>query len=308
MPTPTVPDQLCSRPFGAAGLKTVREIIAAGKPESIKRSEIARRVCRALEWKSPNGKLKVVGGRVALLRLHRRGWIELPPSTGGNGYGGTRRLMPEVEIPDGDDSALDCPLEHLGGISLQRVAGKADSALWNGLIDRYHYLGHKALSGAQVRYVIHSDQGLLGAIGFGAAAFKVAARDEWIGWDGAGREANREWVLNNRRFLILPWIRVRNLASHLLSLAARQVQEDFQNQYGYRPVLLETFVEKDRFQGTCYRAANWIEVGETSGRGRNDRSRKRDRIDSGPPLPIKAIWLYPLRKDARRRLCGGGAL
>jgi|GEM_PF-1297234 len=181
---------------------------------------------------------------------------------------------------------------------------KADSLLWNALIDRYHYLGYSPLSGAQIRHLIDSDRGLIGAIGFGAAACTLKARDRWIGWDRQQRERRREWVVNNRRFLILPWVRVKNLASHLLAKAARQIPIDFQVRYGYAPVLLETFVEQDRFSDGCYRAANWINVGPTAGPGRNDRTSKRTRNQHGAPLPIKQIWLYPLRRDARRILCG----
>ncbi len=187
------------------------------------------------------------------------------------------------------------------------MENKADSLLWDGLIERYHYLGHSPLSGAQVRYLIHCDQALVGAIGFGAAAFKLKARDQWIGWEPTQRERRRDWIVNNRRFLILPWIRVRNLASHILAKAARQVQQDFLQQYGYAPVLLETFVEQGRFSGGCYRAANWIPVGQTAGRGRNDRTTCTERKQRGTPLPIKQVWLYPLRKNVRQYLHGEAA-
>jgi hypothetical protein len=171
------------------------------------------------------------------------------------------------------------------------------------MVDRYHYLGHTPLSGAQIRYLVHSEEkGWVGAIGFGAAAFSLKARDQWIGWDREQCNLRRELILNNRRFLILPWIRVPNLASHILSLASQQVQHDFEIRYGYRPLLLETFVDCERFNGVCYRAANWIDVGLTSGRGRNDRTRQRERSRNGPPLSVKQIWLYPLHRKAQQRL------
>ncbi|MCP4967706.1 MAG: DUF4338 domain-containing protein [bacterium] len=181
------------------------------------------------------------------------------------------------------------------GLRLSPVTDKGASRLWNGLIDRYHYLGYTPLPGAQVRYLIESDQGLLGALGFGAAAWKVASRDRWIGWDRAGREAHLGRVLNNARFLLLPWIRVKNLASKVLSLSALQVAEDFAARYGERPVLLETFVEIPRFAGTCYRAANWRYLGETAGRGKADRTHRAT-------LPRKGVYVYPLRADFRRVL------
>jgi len=304
MPTTQVPKQICNRPFGEEELNIIGKIICDGQKESIHRTEIARRVCTALEWRNAQGELKEMGARVALLRLHRQGWITLPDprKRNGNGRGRADRLS-RAPVPESPGSDLRCLLSELGTVRLYKVGNKADSLLWDGLIDRYHYLGHAPLSGAQIRYLIHSDDNVIGAIGFGAAAFALKQRDRWIGWDRQQRDQRRERILNNRRFLILPWIRVKNLASHILSKAARQVQPDFQAQYGYTPVLLETFVEQDRFSGGCYRAANWINVGVTAGRGRNDRTTQKERNRYGVPLPIKQIWLYPLRRDTRKRLC-----
>lgn len=304
MPNTQLHQQICSRPFGEDELSIVRKIIEEGQCEAIYRSEIARRICIALDWRNARGDLKEMGGRVALLRLHRQGWITLPEPRNRNGNGGGRAdRLARAKVPEAPASDLCCPLSELSTIQLHKVENKKESLLWDGLIDRYHYLGHSPLSGAQIRYLIDSDQGVVGAIGFGAAAFALKGRDLWIGWDQQQRKRRLEWILNNRRFLILPWIRVRNLASHILSKATRQIPQDFQAQYGYTPVLLETFVEQHRFSGGCYRAANWINVGPTAGRGRNDRTSKRARNQHGAPLPIKQIWLYPLRRDARRILC-----
>ena len=304
MPTTQLPEQICRRPFGEDELKIVRKIIGDGHEEGIGRSEIARRVCVALAWRNARGGLKEMGARVALLRLHRQGWITLPAPRNGNGNGANKsQRLARAPVPEPPASDLCCALADLGAIRLHKVESKADSLLWDGLIDRYHYLGHAPLSGAQIRYLIDSDHGPIGAIGFGAAAFTLKARDRWIGWDRQQRDQRRERVLNNRRFLLLPWLRVRNLASHVLAKAARQVAVDFPAQYGYTPLLLETFVEQDRFTGGCYRAANWIHVGLTAGRGRNDRTTHRARIRHGAPLPIKQVWLYPLRRDVRKRLC-----
>jgi hypothetical protein len=305
MPTTQLPTKICSRPFGEDELKIVREIIDDGQKEGIHRSEVARRVCITLDWRNARGGLKEMGARVALLRLHRQGWISLPEPRQHSGKGShSAERLARAPVPEPSASELCCPLLALGCIHLRQVGNKAESLLWNALIDRYHYLGYSPLSGAQMRYLIDSDRGLVGGIGFGAAACTLKARDRWIGWNRQQREQRREWVLNNRRFLILPWVRVKNLASHILAKAARQIPIDFQARYGYAPVLLETFVEQDRFSGGCYRAANWINVGPTAGRGRNDRTSKRLRNQHGAPLPIKQIWLYPLRRDARRILCG----
>jgi hypothetical protein len=186
-------------------------------------------------------------------------------------------------------------VSELSGLRLLAVTDKERSRLWNGLIDRYHYLGYTPLAGAQLRYLIEADEGLLGALGFGAAAWKVAVRDRWIGWEASTRERHLGRVLNNARFLLLPWVRVRHLASKVLGLAARQVVEDFAARYGERPVLLETFVEVPRFVGACYRAANWRYLGETQGRGKCD-------VGHRAALARKAVYVYPLAADFRRAL------
>jgi hypothetical protein len=301
MPT-HLPRQICSRPFGEDQLSTIRNILDESE-DGTTRSEIARRVCDALEWRNKQGSLKEMGARVALLKLHRAGWINLPEPTHRNSNGKRTERLLHAPVPLPPDREIRCALHELGTVSLRRVVTRDESLLWDGIIDRYHYLGHAPLSGAQVRYLIESDkEGMLGAIGFGAAAFSLKARDQWIGWDQEQCNLRRDLVLNNRRFLILPWIQVPNLASFLLSKATQQVQRDFEDQYGYRPLLLETFVEQGRFNGGCYRAANWIAVGVTAGRGRNDRTRQKDRTRNGPPLPIKQVWLYPLHRKARQRL------
>ena len=164
------------------------------------------------------------------------------------------------------------PANELRNVRLELVSNKSDSKLWNEYIDRYHYLGYKTLPGAQLRYFARSDEGLLGLFGFGAAAWKTAPRDNFIGWMPSRGEERLHLVVNNARFLILPWIQSKHLASKLLGLVARGITNDWHDRYGYRPVLLETFVEKDRFLGTCYRAANWIFLGHTQGRGKLDRT------------------------------------
>jgi hypothetical protein len=285
-----IPEKLCGRPLSGADIEVIREEIRRAEPAS--RAEIARRVCRALDWSNARGEPKLMSARVGLLRLHRAGLIELPAPRCGNGNGGGLKRAP-AQWPEA--IALDGRVDALSGLRLTVVREKAASRLWNGLIDRYHYLGYRPLPGAQMRYLIESDQGLLGALGFGAAAWKVAARDAWIGWDRARREAHLGRVVNNARFLLLPWIRVRHLASKVLGLAARRVGEDFAERYGERPVLLETFVELARYRGTCYQAANWHYLGETQGRGKCDVAHRAT-------LPRKGVYVYPLRADFRRAL------
>jgi len=175
---------------------------------------------------------------------------------------------------------------------------KADSALWNEYIDRYHYLGYTPLPGAQLRYFVKSEDQVLALLGFGAAAWKTAPRDAYVGWDASTRKKNLHLVVNNARFLILPWVRSKNLGSKILSLISKRIRADWQERYHYEPVLLETFVEKERFLGTCYKAANWVYVGDTKGRGKPD-------VHHECNLPVKSVWLYPLRKDFRERLIEG---
>ena len=285
-----IPDKLCGRALSATDVETIRR--ETGRADPPIRAEIARRVCRALDWTDARGEPKLMSARVGLLRLHRAGVIELPAPTKGNGNGQGLKRGPKAWP---QERPLVGSAGGVSGLRLEAVADKEASRLWNALIDRYHYLGYTPLPGAQMRYLIESDQGLLGVLGFGAAAWKVAARDRWIGWEREAREAHLGRVLNNARFLLLPWIRVKNLASRVLALAAVQVAEDFAARYGQRPVLLETFVEIPRFAGTCYRAANWRYLGETTGRGKCD-------VTHQAALPRKGVYVYPLAADFRRAL------
>lgn len=282
--------RICGRVWSSADLERIREEIGQASPPL--RAEVARRVCEAFQWRDGLGRPKLMSCRVALLRLHRAGRIELPAPSRGNGNGKGLRYQ-RSDGPAGE--ALRGTVSDLAEVTLEPVRDRKHSALWNGLVDQYHYLGYTPLPGAQIRYLIRSGAAVLGALGFGAAAWKVAARDEWIGWSASVREQHLSGVLNNARFLILPWVQVRNLASRVLSLAVRRIGADFEARYGIRPVLLESFVEVPRFQGTCYRAANWRYVGQTQGRGRCDR-------DHRTKLPVKAVYVYPLQRDFRPRL------
>ena len=170
------------------------------------------------------------------------------------------------------------------------------SRLWNEYIARYHYLGYTPMAGSQMRYYVFAAGQLVALISFGASAWKLAQRERFIGWQEPQRLKNLQLVVNNARFLILPWIQSKGLASKILSRAARQLPEDWLKRYGFRPVLLETFVEFERHRGTCYKAANWINVGQTTGRGKKSSSHRQ-------LIPVKDIWLYPLRKNFASVLC-----
>jgi len=277
------------RLFSAQEIAQVRELIDA-HPQ-MNRQQLSYRVCEAFDWRKPDGSLKDMSCRVALLRMHREGLIGLPaPRHKINPCRSFARRTPQAE----PEARLEAPLHELESLRLE-VVQRTDSALWNEYIDRYHYLGYKPLPGAQLRYFAYAAQRLVGLLGFGAAAWKSGPRDEWIGWSRAQRHRNLPAVVNNARFLILPWVRVAHLASKLLAMAARSLPAHWQGRYGYCPVLLETFVEAERFAGTCYRAANWTCVGQTQGRGKRGDHRLGQ-------VPIKTVWVYPLARDFRVRL------
>jgi hypothetical protein len=202
---------------------------------------------------------------------------------------------PEVAERNAPIDAVLAQLRPLG-VSLVR-AGSPDQRLFNTLLERHHYLGHRRTVGENLGYLVRDAQGReVGCVLFGSAAWKCAGRDAWIGWDRRSREAKLGLLTNNTRFLILPWVRVPHLASHLLGCVARRLSADWQEKYGHRIVAVETFVERERFRGTCYRAANWVRVGATQGRTRNDRDR---RIRS----TVKEVYLLALDPNFRRQLC-----
>jgi hypothetical protein len=281
------------REFESVELEWIRTLIEQEGKRG--RTHISRRVCEELSWRRVDGRLKDMACRVALLQMERDGLIQLPASTGNSHL---NRKRPIQRTPLGEPGAeISCRVDQLPDkIVLSLVESKSQVQLWTELIDRYHYLGYKTPVGAYLRYLIQTEEGVvLGCLGFSSAAWKCADRDKWIQWSAADREGNLERVVDNNRFLVLPWIQVKGLASKVLSFAARALPAHWERTYGYRPVLLETFVEMDRFKGTCYRAANWICVGKTQGRSKYDRHHKLSK-------PIKSIWLYPLTKSFRRAL------
>lgn len=294
----TAPARLLGRAFGPEGLLAVREEIRWARPWL--RTEIARRVCKRLAWQTPGGQAALMSARVALLRLEAQGLVELPPPRNGNGNGKPWHSPWGLLAPV---QPLAGPLSGLQPIELQVVRDPEQSRLWNSLMAAYHYLGHANLPGAQVRYLIYGRQKLLGAIGFGAAAWSLSLRDQFIGWTPAQRQRRLPWVLNNARFLILPWVQVAHLASHVLARCARQLARDFGQRYGWRPVLLETFVQEP-YSGACYRAAQWTCLGQTRGRGKKGAHAPAGKT----PVPVKQLWVCPLVQDFRRALCSEAPL
>lgn len=277
----------CGRFFSEEDIRTIREIIAEEPKRS--RVQISRSVCKSLSWYKLDGGLKEMSCRVALLRMERDELIKLPPPLHHN-----FNRQPYIHHTTATDpqTPIFISVDALPKLRLSLVVKRHDSHLWNEYIDRYHYLGYKPLAGAQLRYMAKSDERIIALFGFGAAAWKIAPRDRFIGWTDKQRAKNLHLVVNNARFLILPWIRSKNLASKLLAMIVKRLPYDWQERYNYKPVLLETFVESYRFHGTCYKAANWIYVGQTQGRGKFD-------VKHLANLPKKDIWLYPLNKTFR---------
>lgn len=290
---PKQPIRYCGRVFSEAEIESMRALIAVHPQAS--RAELSRRVCDRLGWKRVDGRSKEMSCRVAMLRMHEDGLIGLPPPRNRH-HNGRPRGPVQLTFGAAAQEPLCAAAGALGKPQFRIVNSPAQSSLWNELIESYHYLGYRPLGGAQMRYLVYARQELVGALGFAGAAWKVACRDAFIGWTPGQRSVNLAGVVNNARFLILPWVRSPNLASRILGGTLKRLPEDWRRRYGYRPVLLETFVLKERFRGTCYRAANWKLIGQTRGRGKWDR-------EHNYPLGVKDMWVYPLHKNFREILC-----
>ena len=281
----------CGRDFTPDELKTIRGIIAADPQRT--RAHISRLVCQSLGWYKPDGGLKDMSCRVALLRMQDDDLLTLPVPQHEQSKCRPKIRMTSATAPQ---PTVTTPVHELPALSLEIVTSRKDSALWREYMHRYHYLGYTPLPGAQLRYLAVSNGAILALLGFGAAAWKTAPRDRFIGWKKQQQQERLRLIVNNARFLILPWVKSKNLASKLLAMVSKRLPVDWNRQYGYSPVLLETFVESNRFLGTCYQAANWIPVGRTQGRGKLDVHNTRS-------LPQKDIWLYPLTKNFKQILC-----
>ena len=258
------------------------------------RTRLSRELCRRWDWRNGAGRLKDMACRTLLLKLERRGQIRLPAR---------QRPSPNALR---NRQALDLPCDRtpvggtLGELQPLRIEalgeGHTALALFRFLLQRHHYLGLRNSVGENLKYLARDRHGRpVACLLFGAAAWKAQARDAWIGWNAAQRRGGLARLTNNTRFLVLPWVRVPHLASHLLGQVARRLNGDWLAKYGHGLELLETFVDRERFRGTCYRAAGWRHVGATTGRSRND-------VHQTLVVPIKDIYLLPLSADFRRRL------
>jgi len=259
------------------------------------RTRISEELCRSWDWRNGQGRFKDMAARTLLLKLERAGIIQLPKRRRLSSNGSRNLNPPPVAHAT---ESIRCALRDLRPLRVSIVnPGSADLLLFNCLLSRYHYLGHRNTVGENIRYLVRDRTGRpVGCALFGSAAWKCAARDALIGWDRGRREANLGFLTNNTRFLVLPWVTVPHLASHVLATLARRIRADWQAKYGHPIHALETFVDRSRFRGTCYQAANWLRLGSTQGRTRNDRNHCIR-------AAVKDVYLYPLSPDFRRELC-----
>ena len=258
------------------------------------RTRLSRELCAVWGWRNAAGRLKDMACRTLLLKLEARGQIRLPPRRAASVNGTRNRLVREVPH---DQSLIHCGLQALRPLEMEPlVQGHAAIGLFKFLLQRYHYLGLRNGVGQNLQYLVRDRSGRpLACLLFGSAAWQTRPRDTWIGWNPEQRCRHLGLLTNNTRFLILPWVRVPHLATHLLGAITARLSADWSCKYGHPIHLVETFVERARFQGTCYRAAGWLRIGLTTGRTRNDRGHQ-------PKAAIKEIYLKPLLRDVRRRL------
>jgi hypothetical protein len=275
----------------AEDIEFVRKLIAENPHDS--RRALSKKLCREWDWVQSNGTLRDMVCRGFMLRLEEAGYIKLPP----------RRFTPANPLVnrkkpariDIDESPIETTLSQLQPLEIKQVRRTGFEKLFNGLIENYHYLGYCQPVGEHLKYVVFAGGRPIACLAWSSAPRHIGCRDRFIGWSADVRKKNLHLIVSNIRFLILPWVRVAALASYLLGRMARVVPVDWQRIYNHRVYFLETFVDTERFKGTCYKAANWIYLGETTGRGKDDQTHKVNRS-------IKAVWGYPLSKDFREIL------
>ncbi len=272
----------------------INQLIAENPNDS--RRVLSKKLCLAWNWVQPNGALRDMVCRGLMLELDRAGHIRLPAKKFSPPNPFINRKKPAaIKI---DQSPIDAALASIQPLQFRQVRRTCSEKLFNSLIEHYHYLGYCHPVGEQLKYIIFSQQRPIACFGWSSAPRHIGCRDRFIGWSANSRKKRIHLIAYNTRFLILPWVRVSHLASHILAQIARILSHDWQQVYNHRLYYLETFVDKQRFGGICYKAANWIYLGDTTGRGKNDRHNK-------PNRSIKAVFGYPLTKDFRQILCAG---
>jgi hypothetical protein len=296
MQTATDQQRFCGRKFTAEEVSLIQEVVKTCT--GISRLELAYTVCELLEWKRPGGGLKARECRDLLERLESQGILTLPDKKS-CGSSKPRKLIAPAE--EGQvHSELTGSVEEFAPLDVRLLESRQQRQLFRELLSRYHYLGYAMPYGARLQYLVYvsrPQREVVGCVQFSSPAWRMKVRDQWIGWDDATRSLRLQHIVNNSRLLLVA--RIRNLASMVLSRALKRLRADWQRQYGVDPWLVETLVDRQRFNGGCYRAANWTVLGETSGRGRMDRTHKRHGAH------VKTVLVYPLVKNATRWLTEG---
>ena len=287
-------------PVGERELALIREVVDSCG--GLSRMELAATVCELMGWRRRSGSLKARECREFLEKLESKGWLVLPEKRPGRPLG----RATDVPITEGGEPGPPRvgTARDVGKIRLERVGREQERRLFRELLGRYHYLGHAVPFGAHLRYLVFGSQPaqtLLGCVQFSSAAWRMAVREQWIGWDEATRARRLVHVVSNSRYLLVPWLHLKNLASRVLSVSVRQLATDWPKVYGVEPYLVETLVDSTRYRGTCYRAANWIELGQTRG------GKRTDRLGKPEGMTPKTVLIYPLVPDAARRLREGSA-
>lgn len=284
---------LQGRKITASDLEQVQQLLKSHPDWS--RYRLSRELCSRWNWRAPNGQLKDMAGRALLLKLAQRGHIHLPPKRRSSpNRMGQRRLKPVTH----DTPQITEPLAQLRPLHIKELSQwPQDLALFEWLLHQYHYLSYSSAVGLNLKYLVLDCRGRpLSCLLFGSAAWKCEVRDQFIGWNPPQRQAHLQQLTNNTRFLILPWVQVPRLASHVLSRVLDRLRPDWHRKYCRSLQLVETFVDTARFTGACYRAANWLDLGQTTGRTRQDRSHRL-------AVTPKRVLVYPLEPDFRRPLC-----
>lgn len=281
----------CGREVTAEDVEHVKEVAKLCSGLSL--DELALTICEHWGWVTASGGPKVQACRKLLAKLEERGDLRLPAKRHGGSPKHRRPSWTERTAPGPE---ITGPLAEVRPVTLEMVTDRKAKGLWNEYVDRYHYLGYQRPFGCRVRYFVRCDRGLLGCVLVAGAAKSLGVRDGWIGWSDQQRLRNLPWLINNTRFLIFPWVQVRHLASHVLGQLARRVRTDWEERWGYQPVLMETFVDPARYRGISYQAAGWTLLGSTTGEG----LRRPGRSYQTTP---KLLYVRPLVRDFREQLC-----
>ena len=261
------------------------------------RRKLSTRICEAWQWRQANGALRDMVCRGMLLMLERAGQITLPPVSYVRHNPLAHRTRPEPVLID--QSPIEVPLRKLQPLEFEQVRRTAQEPLFNSLMEEHHYLGYEQPVGEHMKFLVWAEGRPIACLAWSSAPRHLGSRDRYIGWDAAARRSCIRFIAYNTRFLILPWVRVEHLASHILGRMEARISDDWQQMYGHPIYFLETFVDPERFRGTCYRAANWVLMGRTTGRGKQSNSYV-------PNRSIKEVLGYPLTKRFRE-LLGGAA-